>query len=65
VLQPVDGCVKQEEVLENAKTSKNRDYNSKIVDLQELANEYAKEIQEPNTEANNNINNEIINTQSL
>jgi hypothetical protein len=31
-----------EEVLENAKTNKNRAYNTKIIDLQELANKYAE-----------------------
>jgi hypothetical protein len=30
------------EILKNARTNKNRAYNSEIIDLQELANKYAE-----------------------
>jgi hypothetical protein len=63
IVQPVDWCIKKEEVLENAKINKNRAYNSKIVDLQELANKYAQWAQAKNDEANNNINNDIANAE--
>ena len=63
IVQPVDWCIKKEEVLENAKINKNRAYNSKIVDLQELANKYAQWAQAKNDEANNKVNKDIANAE--
>lgn len=59
IIQPVDWCVKMEEVLENAKTDKNRAYNTKIIDLQELANKYAEWKQAASEEATKTINDDI------
>ena len=59
IIQPVDWCVKMEEVLENAKTDKNRAYNTKIIDLQELANKYAEWKQAASDEATKTINDDI------
>jgi len=63
IVQPVDWCVKKEEVLENAKTNKNRAYNSKIVDLQELANKYAQGAQTAYEAADKKVKDDIANAE--
>lgn len=65
VLQPTDGCVKQEELLKNSLTNKNRSYKSEIIDLQELAKTYAEEVQKPNDEATDAVNDQINNAMNL
>ena len=59
IVQPVDWCVKKEEVLKNNTQDKNRAYDSEIVDLQKYADDYAKKEESKNTEANDKVNKEI------
>jgi hypothetical protein len=49
--------------LENAKTNKNRAYNSKIVDLQELANKYAQGAQTAYEAADKKVKDDIANAE--
>ena len=65
IVQPVDWCVKKEEVLKNNKQDKNRAYDSELVDLQKFADEYAKDATQKNEEANKKVQNEIANAKSI